>query len=446
MGHRPPIMVRNVANWETWKPEPALHIVLVNRWYPPHTGHGGIATYNYCLAHGLVKAGHKVTVIAGRLSADGPAREDDRGVEVYRFMLHARHRAMRIPLLKWHVRALSLILHSGRLAWFLATLVKHNHVDIVEFADIDAEGFVYSCLKRRCGVVVRCHTPTFVLQKYYAQAEARYSTALTVAAEKAQIRRADALTAPSSDMAKTVAGACGIPAGRFVVIPNPVNVQAPAGQCVGAPAATPERAGEDREVIVLYVGRFERAKGIEVLAHALPRVVAKGLLVRFVLVGAAGSDGRGEDWEGRLRSYFADKGVLDHVDFLGAVDEATLALWYARADVAVVPSLLYESFSYTCAQAMAAGLPVIASRIGGIPETVEHGVSGILTTPGNVEELADAICALAVDAGLRHRLGAAGQIKAQREFSLDAVVLKTLKVYERLAGRDVISPAQAAIS
>ena len=110
----------------------------------------------------------------------------------------------------------------------------------------------------------------------------------------------------------------------------------------------------------------------------------------------------------RLNEICRANHVAERVEFTGGVSQAELIAWYRRADVAVVPSLIYESFSYTFAQAAAAGLPVVASRIGGIPETIPHDEAGLITEPGDVGQLADALARLARSPELRRRLGATG--------------------------------------
>src|SRR5919108_4876320 len=131
------------------------------------------------------------------------------------------------------------------------------------------------------------------------------------------------------------------------------------------------------------------------LSRAIPQVLQEAPYVRFMFIGDDRQDECGRSWQQRLEAFFREQRVDDRVVFCGATDQPTLLEWYRKADIAVVPSLVYESFSYTCAQAMAAGLPVVASRIGGIPETVGDGVSGLLVEPGDVTGLAQAIVRLA---------------------------------------------------
>jgi glycogen(starch) synthase len=412
-----------------------MHIVLANRWYPPHSGYGGVAVYNYYLAHALVKLGHRVTVVAARWSPDVPALHKDNGVTIHRLLLQHHYRLHRLPVVGRYVRPLQQFLYSFRVARKLRGLEVEDCPDVVEFAEVNAEGFVYLLRRRHCPVVVRCHTPTFVLRRYYTPAEMPYDTSLTTIMEKFCIHHADALTAPSHDMAQTIAHECDISVGQVAVIPNALDVElfspdrrrtTDSGQHT---IKSQVRTSDD--LTVLHVGRLHRVKGVEVLARAIPQVLQEVPHAYFVFIGDDRPDGSGSTWRQRLEAYFREQGVGDQVTFLGAVDQPTLIRWYHRADIAVVPSMLYESFSYTSAQAMAAGLPVVASRIGGIPETV--GGCGLLVSPGDVVRLAAAIGKLLTQSKLQRDLGQRAMERAFDCYEATAVAQRTACIYRLIA-------------
>jgi glycosyltransferase involved in cell wall biosynthesis len=151
---------------------------------------------------------------------------------------------------------------------------------------------------------------------------------------------------------------------------------------------------------------------------------------RFVFVGDDRPLLGGRSQRAALESKLRRETAAGQVQFTGGVDQPTLLEWYRRANICVVPSLLYESFSYTCAQAMAAGKPVVATHIGGIPETVTDGVSGVLVAAGDTSQLAQAIIRLARDAALRERMGRAGREKAARDFDPSTIARRTTAIYE----------------
>jgi glycogen synthase len=402
-----------------------MHIVLVNRWYPPHTGWGGVAAYDYYLGHALAGLGHTVTVVAARLSAATLAFEQDGPVRVHRILGREHYYLGRLPILGRYARPYLQFQYSRQVAHFLYHFGKQARADIVEFAEINAEGYAYLRQRRRLPVVVRCHTPTFILKRYYTPSEMPYDTTLTGRMEQTCIRGADALSAPSLDMARTVDAACGIDPTRFTVIPNPLDTVAFTLQARDDP-----KPGDPSSVTILHVGRLERVKGIDILAQAIPQVIAKSPQARFVFIGEDRPDGQGSTWKKRLQSYFQEQGVAGHVELLGNIPQEELLAWYRRADIAVVPSMLYESFSYTCAQAMAAGLPVIASRIGGVPETV--GDCGIIVEPGDVSGVATSLLQLVSNPQERRFLGEQAQKRAHNCFDAVPVARATLAFYNDL--------------
>ena len=201
-----------------------MHIALACRWYPPHSSFGGVAMHNYYTARALVKAGHRVSVIAARWSEDAPALEEAEGVTVRRLLSLHRPWMHRLPLFGRHARSFVQWAYSRRVAAALHDLERTDPPDVVEFADIEAEGYAYLNASHRCPVVIRCHTPMFVLHGYYRPEERPWDTGRIESREKNCINRAAALTAPSHDMARTIAAACGVPEDRIAVVPNALDV------------------------------------------------------------------------------------------------------------------------------------------------------------------------------------------------------------------------------
>jgi glycosyltransferase involved in cell wall biosynthesis len=228
---------------------------------------------------------------------------------------------------------------------------------------------------------------------------------LNIWMERTAIRTADSLIAPSNDIAKVIENGCNLPSKCVHVIPDALDIDL-------WDDSDREHTNQDDVITILHVGRLEQVKGIEVLVKAIPSVLRQIPKARFVFIGAARSDQQASYWQEKLKNVGGE-----HILIMGFLEQTELAYWYHQSDIAVVPSLNYESFSYTCAQAMAAGLPVVASRIGGIPETVDDRKSGILFEPGDIESLGKAIIALAKDKDLRIHMGRVAREKAKRTFS-----------------------------
>jgi glycogen(starch) synthase len=396
-----------------------MRILLANQWYPPESGWGGVATYNYVMAHTLAELGHRVTVVAAGANPTLQHTTDKR-VTVLRLPARQVSPWNRVPLAGAHVRALLQMEYSWRLARVLGELYARDPFDVIEFAEINGEGYWFA-KRAPAPVIVRCHTPTFLLQSYYHTLP--FNPRLTNFMERSLIRRANVLTAPSHDLAARITQTLS-PKQPIEVVPNPVDLD-------NASFSQAPMQDESDVTRVLFVGRFEYAKGIEVLAEAIPRVVRAFPTIEFVLCGYDRKTENGESNLARLRERLSAENVLAHAQILEGVEQNELELEYARADLCVVPSVVYESFSYTCAQAMAYGKPVIGSRIGGIPETVRDGIEGIIVPPGDDAALANAIVALAKNRALRLEMGKAARERVCEAFERHRVVKKMVRVYER---------------
>jgi len=179
---------------------------------------------------------------------------------------------------------------------------------------------------------------------------------------------------------------------------------------------------------VLYTGRVAYVKGTLVLLDAVPMITRQCPQTRFVVAGA-----RHTSIDDLTLNRLLQVGeVARHVDMLGHVSWRELTECYRKASIFVLPSY-YETGGLSAIEAMAFGLPVVASRTGGLPEVVEDGVTGILVPPGDSKALAEAVVLLLHDPALRRRLGQAGRQRVLDEFTLDRVLPQTLNVYQSLS-------------
>jgi glycosyltransferase involved in cell wall biosynthesis len=112
------------------------------------------------------------------------------------------------------------------------------------------------------------------------------------------------------------------------------------------------------------------------------------------------------------------------------VGQDELPRWYERADAFCLPTLA-EGLGVVLMEAMAAGLPVVSTRVMGVPEVVEEEATGLLVSPGRADQLADALERLAASPELRERLGRHGRLRVEREFDLDAAAARLAELFER---------------
>ncbi len=399
-----------------------VHIALVNQWYPPEGGGGGVATHNHNFAVACVRLGHRVTVISQQFRNNVASRDTADGVSILRVPALNLYGGHRLPVVGRQYRFAQAMGYSRKVCSVLEALHQETPVDIAEFVEVNAEGFFWRpTMSKR--LAVRCQTPNWVLRRYYLKSEMPFDTGLLGWAERRVIRRAHVVTAPSLDMAHVIAHDCDVPIASIHMIPNAVET----GR---HPLAV--RGDLNDDLNVLFVGRLERAKGVDTLVDAITKVASTESNVRFVFVGKPRNRPGGGTYIDFIMDRLGDLVRQGRVIVKGYLPDDELAQAYAQADIAVVPSLLYESFSYTCAEAMAFGVPVVGSRIGGIPETLDHGRCGILVSPGSVEELADGILALVRDKGLRSTMGNAARSFAVGRFSSERVAGQILNLYESI--------------
>ena len=177
---------------------------------------------------------------------------------------------------------------------------------------------------------------------------------------------------------------------------------------------------------LLCVGRLARDKGFATAIEALGRL--RDTSARLVLIGS------GPELP-LLEQSARRAGVLDRVDFLGAKPRSEVADHLAAADIFIFPTERDEAAPLVPLEAMAAGLPVIASSVGGGAELIETGKNGLLVPPGAVGALADAIGSLMADDALRHRMGEAARERILQSYTIEAMTRQTVHVYEIAANR-----------
>ncbi len=173
------------------------------------------------------------------------------------------------------------------------------------------------------------------------------------------------------------------------------------------------------ENLLLFVGRIEQIKGLDILLRALSLLFFRrpDLRPKTCLLVAGGvidprADGSESEKFAELRRMVAAHRMEDNVEFVGSLEQRELALYYAAADLCAVPSLT-ESFGLVALEAMACGTPVVATRVGGL-QTVVSEDSGVLVPPGDYLALAEGIARLLDDMELRLRLAAGARERAQR--------------------------------
>ncbi len=364
---------------------------------------GGIGTNTATLAPALARRGHVVSVVT---PGEGSVREED-DVTVARL----DHR--------WLPTRPARTL-AARVA--IERAVRRFKPDVVQAAEWSAEAW---WLTRRDSrpVVTRLATPSYVLGQLNRLPIDRHEQ-LVRWLERDQTQRSAAIYAPTRAIAERVAKDWDLDRERIALIPNPIDVQ----EVLEAGAMTPPLSLPARYVV--FNGRLERRKGVEVLAQALRRVLGEDLGLEAVLIGRDPGDENGLLTR-RVLAHLEP--VRDRVHLLGELPRADALAVVARSEVAVVPSL-WESFGYVAVEAMALGRPLIAARAGGLTEIVEHGRTGWLVPPGDADALAACLLERLADSEGSARAGLAA-VEAARRYDVNTVVDTLVELFERTRQR-----------
>lgn len=194
-------------------------------------------------------------------------------------------------------------------------------------------------------------------------------------------------------------------------------------------------------LVVLYVGRFDQRKGIETLVRAIGHSIFPGLAdIRLIIVGGSRpgqSDGIERE---RIEVIVDELGLTEYTTFPGQIDHEQLPYYYAAANVCVVPSH-YEPFGLVAIEAMASGIPVVASKVGGLQFTVVHEKTGLLCPPKDEKAFAQAIDSILSRPTWQAKLGKAARKRVETLFSWDGVAQQLSELYISL----VDIPAEESI-
>ncbi|MBD1808634.1 glycosyltransferase family 1 protein [Microcoleus sp. FACHB-SPT15] len=200
---------------------------------------------------------------------------------------------------------------------------------------------------------------------------------------------------------------------------------------------------EDAKV-ALYVGRFDRRKGIETLVRAIASSKLRGTSDLRLIIGGGARSGESDGIErDRIQSIVKELGIEAITTFPGRLTESDLPIYYAAANVCVVPSH-YEPFGLVAIEAMACRTPVVASKVGGLQFTVVPEVTGLLVPPKDDAAFAEAIDRILENPAWGEQLGETGRQRVEIAMSWDSVASRLGCLYEKLISQN--APVSAKIS
>ncbi len=323
------------------------------------------------------------------------------------------------------VLALSPLLFIGGLRAF-GGLVREKRPDVLHAHWLLPNGWIASRISRTAGIPL-------LIQLHGSDVFTAEKNALFRHLARAAMAAAACVTTPSPDHIQRLA-AIGCDVSRMRVVPN--AVEAGFCECVTDTDVTALRTrlgiGAGRPV-VLALGRLVHVKGFDYLLEAFARIAAADPAPVLVLAG-------GGVLERDLSGLAESLGIADRVIMPGAVMRDDIPVYFRMAAVFVAPSIRHESgavdgLPVVVPEAMAAGVPVVASRIGGIPVLVRDGWNGVLVPERDPAAIADAVQRLLADPCLREACGARGRDLIQRRVNHDTIADHYMTLYRALIER-----------
>jgi len=379
-----------------------MRVMQLTQRFPPAIG--GVEEHVYHLALGLSQGGHQVEVLTTDLLRSTP-------------FARMRSNPGSFPFPVTRARVWKLFEAPHGLGIVAPSLVRKTVKGRAEIVHAHAYGYFPTFAATLGSALDGC---TLVITPHSDAGRPSWSKSLfDRVVPPLTLKKASRVIAVSRHEASQLV-ALGVDGERVRVIPNGVDVR--------EFARSPLAQAHDTAIVGLFVGRIDPdQKGLDTLVRAVALLPASPRLqIRLV----------GEDWGGtdRLRFLAQRLGVADRLTFVGKLSRPDLLREYARAQFFVLPSI-FEPFGIVLLEAMAAGLPVVASRVGGIPEIVQEGRTGLLVDPGNPGALAEALRLLLRDEVRRKSMGRDARERVTR-YDWDLIVPRILSVYtEALEGR-----------
>ena len=306
----------------------------------------------------------------------------------------------------------------------LLRLHRRYHFDIIHAHWVLPNGPIAAVARRITGVpvVIHLHGSDIFVSEHSPTFEtvARWvfhSADRVIAVGEDLLRRAVAL---GLDPAIGQSMPCGVDTKAYAPVPG------------GEMELRQDLGIEPTELVVLALGRLVYKKGFDTLIRSIPQVVEQCPRARFVIAG-------GGDLYGSLSGLARRLRVTDYLVMPGSIPWGDTPRYYSMANVLALPSVVDSSGNVdgipnVLLEGMATGLPVVASRVAGIPAVVEDKVNGVLTPPGDVTALARALCQLLDDPGARRSYGRAARAKMVRDISWDHIGQKVESVYQSIVG------------
>ena len=381
---------------------------------------GGIAAHVQGLSTALVELGHEVRVLTRRRLPPG------RNLKTWgsREFVHNGVQVTAIPILYSPRNLLERFQLGARFGAAAARLARQLHADVVTFHHYYYDPEIVRPTAKLAPAVFTNHSSQFLQDVERGEGER--------ARLLERFAFAKAVIAPSRELADATV-LCGYPVERVHYVPNGVDPTRFAPSSAAAASVRAELSIPDDEPIILCSRRPVPKNGVAYFAEALGRLAADGVRCTVLFAGLTPEPETAElPYTTQFRDAVRALPGTIRTRLLGNVANDAMPRMHAASDLAVLPSLL-EATSIAGLESMASGVPLVATTVGGIPEIVDDGATGMLVPPRDAQALAIALQRMLGDSAARRAMGARARERVLREFSWRAVAARSVEVYETAA-------------
>jgi glycosyltransferase involved in cell wall biosynthesis len=394
-------------------------LLFVTNEYPEQNGTtrgGGVATTYYELTQGLSKEGFDVTVITH--ASDKEVSYKDGNVFVYR-----------IPLPESGKNTLKVKTRSKVVFKAICKLVKTKNFDIIQFPELNGEGYYFFKARKKAEyketlgkmtAIVRLHSSTKPYKKLNKMLTDKEAEIMKM--EKYTIQQCDLVISPCRATADAVKKAMNIKNFPLIYINNAIDID------LFKPRTNPK---ESKQILIGYVGKLRKAKGTDTLLEAFSNLARKYDHITLHLIGK-------QDY---IKEYKANYGeflikdfpkiIKDKITFTDLIPRKELVKYYQEFDLFVFPTR-HDNLPNSVVEAMACGIPVISTKIGGIPELIGDNSPNILVNSENVQELEEAMEKMIITDTLRQEAGLYNRRRIVENCSREKIITSYINLYNSL--------------
>lgn len=405
-----------------------MNICMITSFFLPTIG--GVENHVYHLTKELKKMGHDVTVVHTCFDIENNEEKDCTveyvdGIEVHRLYLGVMKSRLEIlgicninSYVNGFLRKARPIKYSKKISDYILKLHNSKYFDLLHQHDFISNLFTTKKLKKYMPIVLTNHTGEYLLLKRYA---------FTRMILPLLLNHIDYIIGPSKELANVTSAGKEI---KSIYIANGCDIDSFVPLSSNDILQKKIQLGlPTKNKFVLCARRWGPTKGVIYLVRSIKHVVAKHPEVKFLI---SGNDYYGyPEYRKEILRIIHEDNIANNIILWGDIPHNKMAAYDQVADIVVLPSLL-EATSLSGLEAMSCGKPLIGSNVGGIPEIIDDGKTGLLVPKKSVESLTAAIDSLLSNEELTISMGKRARKRAVEEFSWKVVAKRTYEVYKKV--------------